>query len=122
MPDSLKTILQDYSDEYRKAEFPHDFISLKTLEYIGKVPDKMYSDSTVVLEDKYQPEYIYNVKEECLTYLKIDCKGLYEILLIFQKECLNLFKIDPLSILTLPSLIEASLENFVVLFMLIKFF
>jgi hypothetical protein len=82
-------------EKHPKMFFPHKFISLSTLLYIGIKPDQTYWNSleeynSVFTEDNY------SVKNECIKYCENDViltkKVLENIIKIIVKECNNLLK------------------------------
>jgi hypothetical protein len=110
LPSSLRALALNFKTSVVKGYFPHKFMSADTLEYTGPMPDlsMWYWDKDITEEGKI--EYIkslgpeLNTKELCLTYLANDCMSLYKTLHTFQTEIIMEYSIDPLKVLTLPSL------------------
>jgi hypothetical protein len=99
----LKNLCRDFESSTSKGNFPHDFVTKDLLEYVGEKP------SFVLFKDITLDEYNlipnpYNLKEECLKYLKADCVSLYQVLNKFQTEFIELTQIDPLASKTTASL------------------
>lgn len=108
LPDSLDNLGKKFSTRYKKSFFPHDFITDKTLYYIGSTPSIEYylsvkqnmkvGDYKVLLTDKFY------VKQETLKYLTNDLISLLQIIYQFSKYIFELFDIQVTSCLTVTGL------------------
>jgi len=107
---SLKKVLQDYKCEIQKGVFPHGFMNENTLNYIGPKPEYKYFQNEftkmVFSRKEYDliPKENWNCKEELLTYLKADVKGLLEVLKLTSKFYFDRYSLNMTKFLTLPSL------------------
>ncbi len=100
---NLRNLSKDFEVEIVKGYFPHDWITKERLEYVGTKPEMTFFSNILIKEymDILEP---YNLKEECIKYLKGDCVSLYQILNKFQNDIFKLTKIDPLASNTIASL------------------
>ena len=60
---SLDKLTQDLNQEVKKGKFPHSFVSINTLNYIGNKPDIIYYDG--ISKDNYNliPKNNWNLKK-----------------------------------------------------------
>lgn len=109
VPTSLDKMLKTFNCSINKGLFPHKFVCKDNLNYIGPKPDiKYYFDDYKITESKLNtynnlPE-TFNLKKDCLEYLKSDVMGLLEAmekisLYYFENFNFNITKFN-----TLPSL------------------
>jgi len=92
-------------------------VSLKTLNYIGDLPDKKYfnklnDEDYKLLNENYNG--LWNLKEETLTYLSRDLNSLMEVIDIFNKQIYIFLTLAPREYLEeskLPLFIKGSLIN-----------
>jgi hypothetical protein len=122
-PTSLKNLLISFNCNIRKGEFPHLFVRKDNLNYIGDKPESKYyglslsngngeeislsniDNSGQGLNNPHDVgEEKWNLKEECLKYLKSDVEGLFEIIDNASKHYFDNYKLNMSSFLTLPSL------------------
>lgn len=128
---SLDKLTQDLNQEVKKGKFPHSFVSINTLNYIGNKPDIIYYDG--ISEDNYNliPKNDWDLKKECLNYLSKDVLSLYSVMnefsrliyiyfnnqvtdaLTITRLALNIFKQNYYENLNIPSINKIYLFNFI---------
>lgn len=131
IPGSLEKIAKDFNIAKSKGKFPHAFVNNKTLEYIGKLPDKRYYPK--ITDKEYEELYSesWDLKKECLIYLERDISSLLDIMVEFSRMLyinfntqltdaltisrlsLNIFLKDYLKNNTIPVISNYSLFNFI---------
>ena len=106
LPTTLRSLAKDLNLETEKGYFPHQFVDLSTLGYVGPYPNIKYwdRDANNTVKEGIKKKKTFNLKEKSLEYLEKDCIILYTVLKNFHKEFYELFKIDMFKSLTLPSL------------------
>lgn len=91
---SLENLTNLLESRYPKLIFPHKFVNEKTIFYIGNKPDIRYyieskKDFLKNKKDKKKYEEIseqnWDLKKECLNYLKYDILGLFDIMEEFNR-------------------------------------
>jgi hypothetical protein len=103
---SLKTVLKRFDCNITKGEFPHLFVTMNNLNYIGSTPNIKYYKLSNIRESDYN-ELItnnWNLRRECLKYLKSDVEGLFEIISKASEYYFEEYKLNMSNYLTLPSL------------------
>jgi hypothetical protein len=88
----LDHISKEFNIKYKKGLFPHNFVNRQTINYKGKKPDISYyinSKKTFTIEDRdfYSsiPLDNWDLKKECLNYLKLDILALLEVIEEFNR-------------------------------------
>jgi len=109
IPTSLDKMLKTFNCEISKGIFPHTFVSENTLNYVGPKPNiKYYYDDSKITDSQLNgynnlPD-TFNLKKECLAYLKSDVKGLLEAMGIISLHYFDKYGFNITSFSTLPSL------------------
>ena len=110
LPSSLSKLCKAFNVEKAKDIFPHKFVSLNNLDYVGPVPAYNYFDSNKVSLLEYT-EYAnrfadqpWNLKAEAIKYCELDCTSLYEVLCAFSLKIFEKYNINIAKCPTLPSL------------------
>lgn len=82
---SLDKLTQEFNIDIRKGNFPHTFVKKNTLNYVGNKPDYHFYDNLDI--DKYNmiPNNNWDLKTECLNYLRKDIIGLYKVMSEFSR-------------------------------------
>jgi len=112
IPTSLDKMLKTFNCEINKGIFPHTFVSEDSLNYVGPKPDiKYYYDETNFNESQVKgynnlPD-IFNLKQECLAYLKSDVMGLLEAMGKISLHYFDNYRFNITKFNTLPSLAVA---------------
>jgi hypothetical protein len=109
IPTSLEKLLISFGCEINKGMFPHKFVNKDRLNYIGKKPDISFyldegivNDSKVKVYDSLSDEF--NLKEDCLEYLRKDVLGLLEAINKVSIHYFEEYKVNITKYATLPSL------------------
>jgi len=97
---SLKDLSQAFDVPVPKGDFPHKFITKDNLDYIGKTPGIEYYSGDVKVEINDN----WNLRNECIIYLKADLKSLYDILTIARDVFLKTFCVDMCKFYTISGL------------------
>ena len=107
LPLSLSQLSKSFKIESPKGSFP---FLLNDLNYNGQFPDfKFFTSLTLIEYNKFKNEFmnvnkIWDFKIEAIKYCKLDCLSLYQVMSKFSNLVYKEFKVDPFSVLTLPSL------------------
>ncbi|MGQ4876626.1 MAG: DNA polymerase, partial [Promethearchaeia archaeon] len=103
-PRSLNQLCKDFNlpAEFSKGDFPHKFIKKDNLNYIGPVPAAEYWPKKEIPEE-YLNIQEYNIKEECIKYLKLDCISLGLIWNLLNKNLKEITNMDISAFKTGPS-------------------
>lgn len=88
---SLKKLAESFNLNIKKGFIPYKFISKKTLNYIGKKPNKEYYNDNDWYEENRSE---INIKLDTLAYCLNDLKILEECLMLFYKLIENEFGMD----------------------------
>lgn len=106
LPLKLADLCKSYEleKENTKGVFPYDFVNERTLEYVGKTPDKIYYPDLKPEEYKGLVKDKWNLKFETMKYLKLDLTSLHEILRIVNKNMFLLFDVQMTESITITSL------------------
>lgn len=95
LPLSLRKLCEAFQLSSKKSHLPY---GLDNINYSGAVPDiSLWDGITVPDFNKILKSFsnkIWNFKDEALKYCKLDCKLLYEVLVIFNNLIFEQFKID----------------------------
>lgn len=103
MPGSLKSLTLSFKSDMIKLDFPHNFASHETLEYVGVKPDISYYEG--MSREKYDLIPLnWNFRDESIKYLKYDLGSLQEIMIKFAKDIYKLEKINITKVPTISSL------------------
>nr|YP_009640151.1 DNA polymerase type B [Synchytrium endobioticum]QCQ68450.1 DNA polymerase type B [Synchytrium endobioticum]QCQ68469.1 DNA polymerase type B [Synchytrium endobioticum]QCQ68488.1 DNA polymerase type B [Synchytrium endobioticum]QCQ68507.1 DNA polymerase type B [Synchytrium endobioticum]QCQ68526.1 DNA polymerase type B [Synchytrium endobioticum] len=99
----------------RKLKFPHRFVNVNTLNYIGPTPAKMFYDN--INDETYNAlvKRDWNLKDEVLHYLNRDISSLYEVIdkfahLVYDNSQLNITKIRTSASLAFKTYLSSSLK------------
>lgn len=90
--------------EEDKGYFPYRFISSKTLNYVGSRPDIYYWEDIPNEEYNLLSKTDWDLKKECIRYLKKDLSSLLSIMNLFNKYIKRKFDIELRNSLTINSL------------------
>lgn len=85
---NLYDLSRSFNLDVVKSHFPHEFVKRSTLNYIGNIPPiNLWND---ISKEEYEKliKIDWNLKEECLEYLKIDLESLLKVIDIFNKYIL----------------------------------
>jgi hypothetical protein len=105
---SLEKLGKNFAVENQKSRFPHKFVSVNNLNYIGNVPsiDNFFK----ITEEDYNNylnsfnSNLWDLKSEAIKYCQLDCISLYQILLKFNSLIFEQFSKNIHRYPTLPSL------------------
>lgn len=116
LPDSLDNLSKSFATKYKKTYFPYSFVNNNTLYYIGKTPDIQFYNSyrKNLSEEIYNSIHKadWNLKEECLLYLKQDLLSLLHVIFEFNMYIFNAFNIEATKCLTITGIaINIFLKN-----------
>lgn len=103
VPVSLNQMAKELKLE-NKLYFPHSFVNINNLNYIGCTPDITYYKNIAVESYNKLIKKDWNLKNELLKYLTRDVELLYNSLLITHTEFYSLFNINITDSKTLSSL------------------
>lgn len=110
LPSSLSKLCKAFYVKSPKDIFPHDFVSLDTLNYNGEVPAYEFFDQTKVSLLDYK-EYAsrfnhetWCLKSENIKYCELDCTSLYQVLNKFKTFIDEQFEVNILDCPTITSL------------------
>jgi DNA polymerase type B, organellar and viral len=128
---SLDKLTKEFNVEFRKGKFPHSFVNRNTLNYIGDKPSIFFYDNINHTEYDMISQNNWDLKSECLKYLNIDIKSLFQIMsefsrliyihfyvqmtdaLTITRLALNIFKAKYYSNRDIPSINQIYLFNFI---------
>lgn len=89
---SLEYLTRQLNINLKKGIFPHNFVNRRTINYIGNKPDiSFYIKSKKVFTDENKNDYYsipldnWNLKNECLSYLKNDILSLFKVMEEFNR-------------------------------------
>lgn len=104
LPRSLRHLSNTFNVDTKKSYFPYTFVNENTLNYIGDKPLIKYYEN--IPENDYDliPNKNWSLKENTLKYLKMDLQSLYEVIILFRDKIIKDENVDPISVITLPSL------------------
>jgi hypothetical protein len=116
---SLNKLSKAFNVENPKSIFPHLFVNENNLNYIGQVPDfKYFIKITLEEYNEYKSKFNnnnWNLKNELLEYVSIDCISLYQVVLKYSELIFKEFNVNVHKYPTLPSLAFAIFRsNFLV--------
>jgi DNA polymerase type B, organellar and viral len=105
LPLSLRELSNSFKIDSPKSYFPY---LLNDLNYKGEFPNYEFFTNLSLTEylnikNKYSNK-IWSFKDEAIKYCELDCISLHQVLTKFSNLIFNEFKVDPLKVLTLPSL------------------
>ena len=103
---SLNKLATDFNVDTKKGKFPHSFVNKYNLNYIGNKPDYQYFIDSGITEMEYKKIYNFNwnLKQECLNYLKNDLICLLKILNEFSSKLYIYFDTQMTEALTITRL------------------
>lgn len=102
---SLRKLAKTFNVETQKGIFPHTFVRKDNLDYIGAVPSIDYfSDLSEYKAYSSNFGNNWSLREESIKYCKADCISLYQIIVKFNAQIFDLYKINVNKYPTLPSL------------------
>ncbi len=101
---SLYKLGIDFNANVLKGYFPHNFVTRDTLNYIGNTPDIKYYNDLDVLIYKEIYSNVWDLRKECLEYLKRDLLTHLDIMLKFIRYIYNNFGIQVIDCLTISRL------------------
>lgn len=112
LPSSLRALCSTFEVSTVKTYFPFHFSpfvnQLKTLYYSGPIPEFDYwkgisfEEYSVFKSNFVNKDWVF--AEEAIKYCNIDCKSLFEILVVFNELIYSHFQINIHTTLTLPAL------------------
>ena len=115
LPLSLRDLCNSFKIEAPKGYFPY---LLNDILYKGQFPKyELFTSLSLTEYLNIKNQYlnkIWNFKNEAIKYCELDCKCLHEVLTKFSLLIFKEFKVDPIKVLTLPSL---AMKIFKTLFM-----
>lgn len=103
---SLRKLAKTFMVDTQKGNFPHTFVTKDNLQYIGAVPSFDYFTDLTCSEYKaYCSKFDNNwsLRYESIKYCKADCISLYQIIVKFNAQIFDLYKINVNKYPTLPS-------------------
>jgi hypothetical protein len=101
---SLRNLSKAFDLDEIKGYFPYKFVKKNTLNYVGNIPDYSYWDKTPLEEYINLYKSNWNLKEECLKYLKTDLLTLLNIMEKFSKYINRKFDVELTDCLTVSRL------------------
>lgn len=107
LPLALRKLAHAFDIVMRKSYFP---MSFNDINHVGAIPEFSYWSKTTTREeyfeiaDRYSDGTPWNFKEEAIKYCQLDCKCLYDVLVIFNEIVFKEFSVNIHSVLTLPAL------------------
>ena len=101
---SLDKLTQEFNIEIRKGNFPHTFVNRNTLNFIGHKPDFYFYNNLNINDYNLIPNNNWNLKLECLNYLRKDIIGLYKVMNEFSRLIYIHFNIQMTEALTITRL------------------
>nr|QWO71416.1 DNA polymerase [Termitomyces sp. T60a]QWO71419.1 DNA polymerase [Termitomyces sp. T99] len=115
LPNTLRKLALDFSCSVDKGYFPYTFVNKYNFLYKGKTPNvKYFTELSDIDYIKLFPEgYIFDLREECLKYLKKDLITLLEIMKKFSQSVYEHFGINITTCKTISGLsLKIYLSNF----------
>lgn len=119
-------VWNNYEGELPNNKYFEDYMDYgrELLKYIGLKPIlpvlfkncELFKDNQIMIEESKitsivpinykstNDNKLWNLKEETIKYCEQDCRSLYQIINVFNKQIFELFNVDVLSSATLPSL------------------
>ena len=101
LPGSLDNLSKTFNVDKPKTAFPHQFVNIHDLNYVGNRPDESFWP---IGNTQCGPETNWNLKVQLLEYLESDVISLAQVIAKFQSEIHAKYGINILRCLTLPSL------------------
>lgn len=101
---SLDKLTKEFNVEVIKGKFPHAFVNRNTLNYIGNKPDFHFYDNLNINDYNTIPKFNWNLKLECLNYLRKDILGLFEVMNEFSRLIYIYFNVQITDALTITRL------------------
>lgn len=101
--DGLKSLGLKYVVDVVKGDFPHKFVNENTLFYVGPTPDLYYYGEDFDKNDYIKSEK-WDLRNECLSYLKNDLVSLYQVLHIFNLGIFINFGVQMTKSMTISSI------------------
>jgi DNA polymerase type B, organellar and viral len=105
LPYSLRILCDVFKIVSSKGHFP---FKLNNIFYSGVIPEiSLWPGMTPNIYENLKKEFknkMWNFQLEAINYCKLDCSSLHEILIMFNGEFFNKYKINIFSALTAPSL------------------
>eukprot|EP00732_Lithocolla_globosa_P000136 Lithocolla_globosa_v1_NODE_27_length_9260_cov_179.654861.p1 type:complete len:1023 gc:universal NODE_27_length_9260_cov_179.654861:5430-8498(+) len=98
-------------EEYSKSSFPHDFMGVDKLEYVGPAPEAKYWPGQVIPDGIIKDPLNWNLKEFSIYYQKLDVISMG---ICYLKYCRVMYKITELNApdyLTTPGLSYAYITH-----------
>lgn len=101
LPGSLDNLSKTFSVDKPKTAFPHQFVNINNLSYVGNRPNASYWP---IGATPCGPETNWILKDQLLNYLEADVISLAQVIAKFQAEIHDKHGINIFRSLTLPSL------------------
>jgi hypothetical protein len=107
LPHSLRKLCVSFELNIKKYYFPFSFLNqISHINYVGETPAREHFND--IPEDVYNSlPNPYNLKDELIKYLEIDCESLFNILKLFFEDLFNDYEIDILKYPTISSIAMA---------------
>ena len=101
---NLYDLSRSFNIDVVKDTFPHSFVNENTLNYVGNTPSICYWDN--IKDEKYKELYKdnWNLKVECIKYLKKDLISLLKVMDTFNKYVFMKYDIQMTDCLTISRL------------------
>lgn len=112
---SLRKLCKAFNLEISKGIFPHKFVNVDNLDYIGVLPSYEYFINKDVTENEYEDfkktlgsfNNEWNLRKEAIKYCELDCLTLFNIMSGFNDLMYNNLQIDMTKYPTVSSLAMA---------------
>lgn len=110
---SLRKLCKAFNLEISKGIFPHKFVNVNNLDYIGVLPSYKYFINKDVTENEYEDfkkslaNNEWNLRKEAIKYCELDCLTLFNIMSGFNDLMYNNLQIDMTKYPTVSSLAMA---------------
>lgn len=115
LPNTLRKLALDFNCSVDKGYFPYTFVNKYNLGYKGETPHvKYFTELSKIDYIKLFPEgYLFDMRDECLNYLKKDLITLLEIMTKFSQSVYEYFGINITTCKTISGLsLKIYLSNF----------
>lgn len=101
---SLEKLTREYNIYHKKSVFPHTFVNKNTLNFKGNKPNIDYFPKISLNEYNTIPEINWDLRSECLKYLNLDLKSLFEVINEFSRLIYIHFNVQMTDSLTITRL------------------
>ena len=113
----LRGSLYDLSRAFKldtvKVHFPHKFVNINTINYVGNTPSMEYWDNISLEEYEELRNKVWNLQNECIKYLNKDLISLYKIMDTFNKFVYREYGVQMTDCLTVSRLaLNIFLKNY----------